>query len=371
MKKLIAICLMVAFIPIYCGAVDVYNHAYNLAVSANPDTQSPTNALGEKQGKAYIESDLEVDGNLDIAGTSTLTGAVSITGLATLTGGLSGLYVPTQNKKYFTTDASFNGLRLAYEQTTSSVTSGTLRGMELRVSTQKDVGGAIRGAEIKAVQQNITGQSTVALLNGLYANADGKDNVSTIMRALECSLDQEAGGTCTEAVGAELFNNSSGAMTASYGISLNGGTASGHKAYTYDIRLQNGEYIDNSTDGAIKFTASSGILTTGNKIGTVDSQGNTNYQVIVSTTLTPDIAFALTPMDGKAGSFIIWMGSHTATGTFTTAAAVTLGLCSADVAGTDAGVGIAVYDGGAAIVYVKNKQTGVTQAATIQYIYKN
>jgi hypothetical protein len=83
----------------------------------------------------------------------------------------------------------------------------------------------------------------------VYASVDAKNKTATIMRAFEASLDGGAGGTSTEAVAFEAFNNSSATQTASYAFSANGGTASGHKAYTADFRGQNGETWNNATDG--------------------------------------------------------------------------------------------------------------------------
>lgn len=112
--------------------------------------------------------------------------------------------------------------------------------------------GVIYGIEAKARAATSAGVgNTIGRLTGVYASVDAKAKEATTMRAFEASLDGAAGGTSTEAVAFEAFNNSSATQTASYAFSANGGTASGHKAYTADIRMQNGELIQNATDGAI------------------------------------------------------------------------------------------------------------------------
>lgn len=174
-------------------------------------------------------------------------------GAITISGALTG----TPAVLSTTTAGGGSNLKLQYKQITNALT-GDYEGLHVRVST--DVGSAdnaVNGAQIKAVANDVASQIDVEILRGVYTSVDAKDNLVTTARAFEASLDGLPGSTITEAVGIELMNNSSGAQTNSYGLSINGGTASGHKAYTRDIRLQNGELIDNATDGTIAF---SGII---------------------------------------------------------------------------------------------------------------
>jgi hypothetical protein len=74
---------------------------------------------------------------------------------------------------------------------------------------------------------------------------------------MEMMLDGAAGGTVTLAVGLQISNNASDTQTNSYAIRINS-TGGAHKAFTKDIILQNGESIDNATDGTVQITA--GVL---------------------------------------------------------------------------------------------------------------
>jgi hypothetical protein len=127
---------------------------------------------------------------------------------------------------------------VATNGTSSGVTSGVVYGIEAkaRAATSANVGAAI------------------SRLDGVYASVDVKDKTATIIRAFEASLDGGAGGSSTEAVAFEAFNNSSAAQTSSYAFSANGGTAGGHKAYTADMRLQNGALINNSSTSLLTIT---------------------------------------------------------------------------------------------------------------------
>ncbi len=132
--------------------------------------------------------------------------------------------------------------------------------------------------------------------------------------------------------------------------------------------------FSNDTSGSqvAKLTLTTGgvVLLSGGKIGSVDAQGNTNYEQVASSTLAVGFAYNLTPADGKAGSFIVIMGTHTAFGSFTTAGAVTLGSAStADCLTTDTSGKLSIYDGGT-VVAIKNN-TNAAQAATIRYNYVN
>lgn len=169
----------------------------------------------------------------------------------------------------YSTTAAGGGsnLKLQYKQITNALT-GDYEGLHVRAST--DVGSAanaVNGAQIKAVANDVASQLTVSALRGVYASVDSKDNLVTTARAFEASLDGLAGSTITEAVGIELMNNSSGTQTASYGLSINGGTPTGHKVYTADMRLQNGATVNNSAAGKIVISGLSSTATSGDLIG--------------------------------------------------------------------------------------------------------
>lgn len=134
----------------------------------------------------------------------------------------------------------------------STALTGNLIGLAMVATngTTRAPNGVIYGAEIKAraATSGYVG-NTIGRLDGVYVSVDAKKDTATTMRAFEASLDGGAGGMTTEAVAFEAFNNSSATQTASYAFSANGGTASGHKAYTADFRGQNGETWSNATDG--------------------------------------------------------------------------------------------------------------------------
>jgi hypothetical protein len=111
--------------------------------------------------------------------------------------------------------------------------------------------GTIYGLEVKsrAATSGNVGGATTGRLDGVYASVDVKNKIGTTIRAFEASLDGGAGGSSTEAVAFEAFNNSSAVQTSSYAFSANGGTVGGHKVYTADIRGQNGETLSNATNG--------------------------------------------------------------------------------------------------------------------------
>lgn len=114
--------------------------------------------------------------------------------------------------------------------------------------------GTLRGAEIGA-RVTDTGSMAAAVVTGGYFWADAKARTATTLRGLEVSLDGSAGGTSTLASGIVIFNNSSATQTSSYAVDVNEGNPSGRKAFTADLRLQNGELIDNATNNQIALTA--------------------------------------------------------------------------------------------------------------------
>jgi hypothetical protein len=144
------------------------------------------------------------------------------------------------------------GIASTITQDDSIALTGTLRGAYIQaINGHTAATGVIRGVEVKA--KGHSGGGAIATLTGGYFNADSKGCTVTTMRGLEVSMDQ-SGGTATEAVGIEIMNNSSGTQTAGYAVSINGGTATNHKAWTADIRLQNGALIDNTSTSLLNIT---------------------------------------------------------------------------------------------------------------------
>jgi hypothetical protein len=139
----------------------------------------------------------------------------------------------------------------------STALTGTLDGIYIR-ATAGDTGkaGTIRGAEIGArVAEDAGAADGAAVVTGGYFWADTKTENAVKLRGLEVSLDGAAGGTSTLASGLVIFNNSSATQTTSVGVDINEGSASGRKAFTYDVRMQNGETIDNATNGTVQVTS--------------------------------------------------------------------------------------------------------------------
>jgi hypothetical protein len=142
------------------------------------------------------------------------------------------------------------GIALNITQSTAVDLTGTLVGVYARATGGDDgAAGTVRGCEIGARVTDATGNILTTATGG-YFWADTKTRAVTTLRGVEVSLDGGAGGTATLAVGFEAFNNSSGTQTTSIAYDVNEGSASGRKAYTYDIRGQLGETISNATDGA-------------------------------------------------------------------------------------------------------------------------
>ncbi|MFA6315703.1 MAG: hypothetical protein WC648_05050 [Candidatus Paceibacterota bacterium] len=122
-----------------------------------------------------------------------------------------------------------------------------------------------------------------------------------------------------------------------------------------------------ATFGALSATS---ITQTGGTYGSVDAHGNTNFSLIIDSIMPNGCVLMLTPADGKSGDFRVQAGTHTAMGSFDATATVSLGLAGPAETGTDAGDGIAVYDGGAAIVYIRNRATNNLQVR-VHYSFKN
>jgi translation elongation factor EF-G len=143
------------------------------------------------------------------------------------------------------------GINLAITQTTNALTGNLIGGAFVATNgTVTAPSGVIYSIEAKAraATSGNVGGATIGRLGGIYSSVDAKNKIATTMRAFEASLDGGAGGSSTEAVAFEANNNSSATQTASYAFSANGGTVSGHKVYTADIRGQNGETWSNATN---------------------------------------------------------------------------------------------------------------------------
>jgi hypothetical protein len=150
------------------------------------------------------------------------------------------------------------GLNESITQVAGTALTGNLIGAGIVATngTTTAPTGVIYGIEAKARAANSSGDggAVTGRLTGVYASVDAKTKEATTMRAFEASLDGGTGGTSTEAVAFEAFNNSSATQTSSYAFSANGGTAGGHKAYTADMRLQNGALINNSSTSLLTIT---------------------------------------------------------------------------------------------------------------------
>lgn len=174
-------------------------------------------------------------------------------------------------------------LRLRIVQRTGTALTGVLRGLYIRAQngTTTAASGCIRGVEVKACAASCAGSggATIGMLTGGYFVADAKTKVATTIRGLEVVTGAQAGGSSTTMQGVVIFNNSSGTHTTSVALDINGGTATGHGAWTYDLRLQNGETISNATDGTIALTGNSLTL---NSATTTSADGGRGLSVIVT-----------------------------------------------------------------------------------------
>jgi hypothetical protein len=182
-----------------------------------------------------------------------LFGAVTFTGGATLKGNSKGDITITG---YSRVAAGSSGWYYNVEQLDTVALTGTLRaGYFVATNGILAATGTIRGIEVKARAADSSNVgNNVAYLEGISISADAKTKDVTRMYGIEIMLDGAAGGTVTTAVGLQISNNASDTQTASYAIRINS-TGGGHKAFTKDIILQNGESIDNSTNGTIALTA--------------------------------------------------------------------------------------------------------------------
>ena len=194
------------------------------------------------------------------------------------------------------------GLDVWIDQADATALTGTLKGAYIQAlngDADASASGVVRGIEVKA-----KAGGALKTLEGISLSSDTKGaNVST-QRGIEISLDagEVGGGTATLAQGLLISNNSSGAQTTSYALDINSGittnTPGVHKVFTADIRLQNGETIDNATDGLIaivsdRITQTSAIDATGTSAenafaltvtDTSDISGNINRGIFVDYT---------------------------------------------------------------------------------------
>jgi hypothetical protein len=113
--------------------------------------------------------------------------------------------------------------------------------------------------------------------------------------------------------------------------------------------------IDDS--GAAYISVSSDCVNTTGQWGVTTINGLTMYTVDVSTSLTNGEEFTFTEADGKAGMFYLNAGTYTVTGTFTSAAVVSLGAGSASVESSDTGSGLYARDGGTSVIIGSNDAT--------------
>lgn len=156
-----------------------------------------------------------------------------------------------------TTAAGDRGIVMGITQATNALT-GTLDGIYARATgyAASSAAGRVQGGEIGARLPDADGTKSIAEVVGLYSWADAKIGTVAILRGLETSLDGGAGSTTTKAQGLYIANNTSGTQTTSYAIDINEGLRTGvHAAFTYDLRMQYGETLDNNTDGAVQLVS--------------------------------------------------------------------------------------------------------------------
>lgn len=116
--------------------------------------------------------------------------------------------------------------------------------------------------------------------------------------------------------------------------------------------------------GVMTFT--NAPVSTSGKYGYGPLVGSTIYTVEVATTIAPNGTYSFTLADGKAGSYTILAGTHSAVGTFTSAAVISI-----NVAGTSADTTpIAVTDGGS-VPLLTNGAAATSKTYMVTYKYVN
>jgi len=247
-------------------AADV-TEALTVVLTPNATPTSATWGFTSTQGAGYtFDKKINSAAGVDLGTSQALTGTTGLTigaGTETVainssdwdisaTGVMSGIGA-------IVTDGTFDnvvinsaaggdkGINESITQVAGTALTGNLIGAGIVATngTTTAPTGVIYGIEAKARAANSAGEggAVTGRLTGVYASVDVKAKEGTTIRAFEASLDGAAGGTSTEAVAFEAFNNSSATQTSSYAFSANGGTSAGHKAYTADVRLSSGAFI--------------------------------------------------------------------------------------------------------------------------------
>lgn len=329
MKKILWLVLVVTLLVAAAPMQDAIN-GYLVCKNRNVDTEDCLTiwnggniSVYKNPGNTSVFSVDGENGNTVIAGTLTQTGIQTNAALLNANGGIA---VDTSNFTVSGTTGnvggtgtlsltptsaatSANGANFSITQSDAVTMTGTLRGgYFVATNGQIAASGTIRGIEAKARAANSSNVgANVTTLEGASIDADSKTKNVTLMRGAEVILDG-ASGTVTTAVGVEIDNNSSGTQTTSYGLSINQGTASGHKVFTSDIRLQQGETIDNATDGVVKVTGnfiSTGVQTEVNATDTI-SVTSAYYGKTVFLTHADAVAVTIAP-SAPAGATVTFV----------------------------------------------------------------
>lgn len=212
------------------GAAVNLNASSNFAVNVGTGSTNAAVTIGGNSNTVAVNSS-----DWDI----TTTGAMSGIGAIVTDGTFDNVVVNS-------VAGGDKGINESITQVAGTALTGNLIGAGIVATngTSAATGGVIYGIEAKARAADASNAgSTIGRLTGVYASVDAKTKEATTMRAFEASLDGGAGGTSTEAVAFEAFNNSSATQTASYAYSVNGGTNGGHKVYTADFRTSSGTLI--------------------------------------------------------------------------------------------------------------------------------
>jgi hypothetical protein len=114
--------------------------------------------------------------------------------------------------------------------------------------------------------------------------------------------------------------------------------------------------------GVQTFTAAP--VSSATKYGYGPRLSSTIYTVEIATTIAANGTYLFTDSDGKAGCYTILAGTHSAVGTFTSAAAISI-----NVAGTSAdSTAIAVTDGGSACLLTNGEKITKTYMITVKFV---
>jgi hypothetical protein len=126
------------------------------------------------------------------------------------------------------------------------------------------------------------------------------------------------------------------------------------------IATQTEETATGVTVGAGDILAKDEI--TGKVVGFYGQNANLVYTVKVATTIAANGIYSFTQADGKAGSYVVQSGTHTASGTFTTGGVVSIGTGTVDI------VPITVTDGGTYPIVTNGSTTSRTMMVTYDYV---